>query len=992
PEGFAWRDYAAAETILENRWFALQHLLAAGVPEVGFPAEGPEAAAFATALGMACRGRDDRSASSSFEHARWRGDRSYLVTHQLADTRFRRGEWPKAVRLFEEAARSTSAAEVWTYVNGARAAVKLGAFRAAFSLLEAGKPHVSGHREWRAAVHEAVEAWFAARSRRARRLYSRPEARARADRLITGLLDRAGGLWDGLDPVGASVGPSADGKVVILASFDLPACAHYRVEQKAELLHRLGRPCEVYGLEDWAAFIAALPGAAAAIVFRVPAWPTVIRAIHAARRMGVPVFYEVDDLIFDAAEFPAPFETYGGLLSEADYEAILFGTPLFRKALSLCDYGLATTTSLARAMEPLVRTGRVFVVPNGLDSRNEAYLALPPRRQGGDEVRVIYASGTKAHNADWDELAGPAMLGLMEARPEVTLTVVGHLALAPEFDRLGERVVRIPHVEMTRLWTLLGEADVNLAVLKPSWATDAKSEIKWLEAAVLAVPSVVSATATYREVLTDGEDALLVETTEDWRAALERLVGDPELRARIGGRARDKALARYSPSALAPRLETALRGASRGTEPRARRPLILLANVWFPPQSVGGAARVVRDNLDAWLEAGTEFDFAVLTTDDGAAPPYRLRVDDHRGVPVHRVSVPGSENMDWRSEDPEVRRMTADILQRIRPDLVHLHAVQRLTASAAEAARDAGIPYLVTPHDAWWISDWHFLTDERGRPREPGPALVDPPPGVSPSQSRERIRRLKAVLDDAEAVLGVSPAFAALHRRCGLEKVLELPNGAPPLGVLPRTPSPSGRVRLAHVGNAVPHKGFDLVQAVLKQSRLANLELTVIDHARETGSEERLTWGATPVCLTGRRPQDAMPELYAQTDVLLAPSIWPESFGLVAREALQAGCWVVASDRDAIGEDVSEGVNGFVVDVSNPAGLLAALEAVNGDPARFLAAPALRPKLRTAAQQASELLNLYRRVLSGRPLGAERDGLRGRLAAVIGGRRGPPRW
>jgi hypothetical protein len=216
---------------------------------------------------------------------------------------------------------------------------------------------VSGHPEWRAAVHEAVEAWFAARSRRARRLYSLPEGRERADRIITGLLDRADALWEGLDPVGAPAGPSPDGKVVMLASFDLPACVHYRVEQKAELLRRLGRPCEVYGMGDWEAFIGALPGAAAAIVFRAPAWPTVMHAVAAARRMGVPTFYEVDDLIFDSAEFPAPLETYGGLLSEADYEAILFGTPLFRKALSLCDHGIATTTALARAMAPLVGTG-----------------------------------------------------------------------------------------------------------------------------------------------------------------------------------------------------------------------------------------------------------------------------------------------------------------------------------------------------------------------------------------------------------------------------------------------------------------------------------------------------------------------------------------------------------------------------------------------------------------------------------------------------------
>jgi glycosyltransferase involved in cell wall biosynthesis len=120
--------------------------------------------------------------------------------------------------------------------------------------------------------------------------------------------------------------------------------------------------------------------------------------------------------------------------------------------------------------------------------------------------------------------------------------------------------------------------------------------------------------------------------------------------------------------------------------------------------------------------------------------------------------------------------------------------------------------------------------------------------------------------------------------------------------------------------------------------------------------------------LVGKVPQDQVHELYAETDVLLAPSIWPESFGLVAREALQAGCWVVASDRGAMGEDVTPGANGFVVDVSTVEGLLGALRTINADPATYLQSPAVKPELRTAADQARDVAALYRRVLAGAPL------------------------
>jgi glycosyltransferase involved in cell wall biosynthesis len=183
-------------------------------------------------------------------------------------------------------------------------------------------------------------------------------------------------------------------------------------------------------------------------------------------------------------------------------------------------------------------------------------------------------------------------------------------------------------------------------------------------------------------------------------------------------------------------------------------------------------------------------------------------------------------------------------------------------------------------------------------------------------------------------------------------------------------------VRLAHVGNVTKHKGYHLVEAAIRQGGFRNLELTVIDHGLPAGSTRRTEWGGTPVRIAGRVPADQVHELYAETDVLLAPSIWPESFGLVTREALASGCWVIASDRGAMGEDVQPGLNGFVIDVSTIEGLLAALAEIDREPARYLRPPEHRPVLRSADEQAAEVLEVYRRVLEGRPLGQRRPAAR----------------
>jgi glycosyltransferase involved in cell wall biosynthesis len=178
-----------------------------------------------------------------------------------------------------------------------------------------------------------------------------------------------------------------------------------------------------------------------------------------------------------------------------------------------------------------------------------------------------------------------------------------------------------------------------------------------------------------------------------------------------------------------------------------------------------------------------------------------------------------------------------------------------------------------------------------------------------------------------------------------------------------RTKSKTGRVRVTHVGGQSKFKGFSLIETVFKQNRFANIDLTIVDVSRIGGSESSYTWGATPVRVVGKTLSENMHEYYARFDVLLAPSVWPEAYGLVTREALAAGLWVVASDRGGISEDVTPGVNGWIIDVSTPQGLIDAISEIDRDPEKYLSSP-VPTHLRTSQDQADDIINIYRKVLT----------------------------
>jgi tetratricopeptide (TPR) repeat protein len=568
--------------------------------------------------------------------------------------------------------------------------------------------------------------------------------------------------------------------LAIVADQSLPQCRRYRVEQKVEQLGAGGFAVQVFDQScDLENFAGVLPFVDAVIFYRVAATPAVVGAIEAARTAGVVTFYEIDDLVFDPAHYPDSFASYAGLVSPEAYGDLVTGTELYCAAMSLCDYALASTPSLAAMMEPRVRARDAFVHRNGLDAGHLRHCARPPAGRTDGVMRIFYGTGTRAGNEDFELLAAPALDRLLRAHGHrVELVLMGHLSLPACLARHTARIRHLDPVwDLDSYWMILAQMDINLAVLKDTVLSDCKSEIKWLEAAMLGIPSVASPTATYRDVIDDDVTGLLAGTADAWFAALDRLVRDDAFRRSVGRAARARAVADYGPARSVANLRHIFRAVQAPdflmppSMPERKR--VLIVNVFFPPQDIGGATRVVAENVrDLVREYGGELEIEVFATAEGGPVPYAMRSYLWNGVKVTTVTAGDGPQVDREADDPRIGELFDRVLQRFQPDLVHFHCIQRLTGAVCRVTQARSIPYFVTVHDGWWISDHQFLLDQalqRSLYHHADPLRQLE---VGGADSYHRMTVLAGHLKAARRVLAVSEPFALLYRGCGFANVV----------------------------------------------------------------------------------------------------------------------------------------------------------------------------------------------------------------------------
>src|SRR3954463_504617 len=240
----------------------------------------------------------------------------------------------------------------------------------------------------------------------------------------------------------------------------------------------------------------------------------------------------------------------------------------------------------------------------------------------------------------------------------------------------------------------------------------------------------------------------------------------------------------------------------------------------------------------------------------------------------------------------------------------------------------------LTSADAPLVGTFHCYSESK--PPHAAAALIG---------ARRKLNHLNLRIAVSEAAAWTGRRFYGGHHRL-------IPNGV----VLPQdgVPAPRPRalgepLRIVFVGQAVERKGLPLLLRAFEALRAqVPAELTVIG---VTAAElAPLLVEPDGVTALGRVDDAAKEAALRAADVLCAPSLGGESFGMVLTEAFAAGTPVVASDIAGYRDVVSDGVDGVLVPRGDATRLAEVLRDLALDPARTgrLAAAAGRRAARFA--------------------------------------------
>lgn len=307
----------------------------------------------------------------------------------------------------------------------------------------------------------------------------------------------------------------------------IPQCTRYRVLNKAEQLRKHGFKVKVVNLSEFE--LTQAQNASHIIIYRSPISPELLRLCHMAQDYGKSIFYDIDDLVFDTVYTDQLSYTQGlNSVEKGNYDA---GVRNYGYMLENCDGAITSTNQL---QEELYKYQSKVLLNRNLASDDLIAISsqyIKDYSQTSDIVKIGYFSGSISHNENF-ELIKPAIKQLLTKYSNVQLHIVGILDIPQDMKPFENQIVTHDYVDWDKLPALISEVDINLAPLVDSIFNRAKSEIKWIEAALVKVPTVASKIGAFSDMVIDGETGLLA-TDDQWFDKLEALVLSPELRQNI---------------------------------------------------------------------------------------------------------------------------------------------------------------------------------------------------------------------------------------------------------------------------------------------------------------------------------------------------------------------------------------------------------------------------------------------------------------------------
>ena len=276
--------------------------------------------------------------------------------------------------------------------------------------------------------------------------------------------------------------------------------------------------------------------------FYTPLVDWIIKDVH---QRGGLLIQDIDDLLFepdvfryiDSPDFSDPMRS--SLYIEEMH--------LYHQTVEACDVIIAATDYLAERVKRLGKPVWVHRNAFSLEMLDISRKALKSRRGMDERIVIGYASGTATHNHDFS-LTKPALFSGMQKFANTELWLVGPLDPGKAWGSMGDRVHRLKKVPWRDLPAILAQFDINLAPLRlDNPFGQSKSEIKYVEAALVKVPTIGSSSEAFKHAIRSTFNGFLADNNKEWEQQLEKLIYEPRLRRETGEIAFQDVLKHYHP-------------------------------------------------------------------------------------------------------------------------------------------------------------------------------------------------------------------------------------------------------------------------------------------------------------------------------------------------------------------------------------------------------------------------------------------------------------
>lgn len=415
---------------------------------------------------------------------------------------------------------------------------------------------------------------------------------------------------------------------------------------------------------------------------------------------------------------------------------------------------------------------------------------------------------------------------------------------------------------------------------------------------------------------------------------------------------------------------------------------ILLVSHGLPPDSVGGVEQHVDGLAKALVRAGHDVE---IFAREGAAGPaqgsWRTTVVGNPRVTRVTYRWEGVHDLATMYDAPPMApAMRGFLAERAAAgvvfDVAHVHHLTGLSIDSLAELAAAGVPTALTLHDYWLFCPRGQMFHHGGERCETAtlerctgclsatfPWWVDAASGPA-KVAAVHARALQAlalpqclVVPSARALgpflaLGVAAErFVVVENGVDTERLLQLP----PPAVGP------GPLRLGYLGTVMPSKGLHVLLEALARLPAGKVSLRIFGNVVPYHGDESY---ATK-CFARLRPQDDvqyhgpyglgdLSRILAGLDVLAAPALWHEAFGLTVREALAAARPVLVSRVGGLQDAVVDGEQGRVLPPGDVGAWAAAIEALADHPREVLRlSRSARSRARGFAAMAADLLAVY---------------------------------